>query len=101
MPTRCHAATAAAAGPRHTRWTFTPISRRDDGDDTVGIDALSSDNHREAAMTTLKHSRLAALRARVKRIFSEIGYANHRMFDIRTGVRCMQSHESPRGRATG
>jgi hypothetical protein len=52
-------------------------------------------------MTTRKHSRLAALRARVKRICSEIGYANHRMFDIRTGARCMKPREASRGHAPG
>lgn len=56
------------------------MSRRDNHGDTVGIDHTVSHNHPEATMTTRKHSRLAALRARVKRIWSEIGYANHRMF---------------------
>ncbi len=50
-------------------------------------------------MTAHKHSRWAAFRARVKQIWSEIGYANRRMFDIRTGARCMKPHErSPRPR---
>jgi CelD/BcsL family acetyltransferase involved in cellulose biosynthesis len=52
-------------------------------------------------MTTRKHSRLAALRARFKRLCSEIGYANHRMFDIRTGARFMKPHERSRRSATG
>jgi len=38
-------------------------------------------------MTAKKHSRLTAIRARLKRIGSELNDANRRMFDIRTGER--------------
>jgi hypothetical protein len=50
-------------------------------------------------MTTRKHSRRAALRARIKRIWSELGYANRRMFDIRTASHVMKGHERPPGSA--
>jgi hypothetical protein len=50
-------------------------------------------------MTTHKHSRLAAIRAHVKRISSELDYANRRMLDIRTGAHFMKDQEKPRGRA--
>jgi hypothetical protein len=33
---------------------------------------------------------LAAIRARMRRILSELGYANRRMFDIRTGEHFME-----------
>jgi len=42
-----------------------------------------------------------AMRARIKRIWSELGYANRRMFDIRTGRHFMHDgrDEQPRTRA--
>ena len=40
----------------------------------------------EAKITTHKHSRLAAVGARVERIWSEVDYANRRIVDIRTGA---------------
>jgi hypothetical protein len=52
-------------------------------------------------MTTHTHSRLAAIRARVKRIWSGIDYANRRMFDIRTGAHFMKPQERSPRRATG
>jgi hypothetical protein len=52
-------------------------------------------------MITRRHSRLTAVRARMKRIWSEIAYANRRMFDFRTGAHFMKSQERSRGRATG
>lgn len=52
-------------------------------------------------MTTHKHSGLARVRARVKRILSGIGYANRRMFDIRTGEHFMKPQERSPRRATG
>lgn len=52
-------------------------------------------------MTTHRHSRLAAIRARIKRIWSKIADANRRMFDIRTGAHFMKSQERSRGRSTG
>lgn len=36
-------------------------------------------------MTTHTSSRLTAMRARIKRMWSELDYANRRMLDIRTG----------------
>jgi hypothetical protein len=50
-------------------------------------------------MTTRKHSRLAALRARVKRIWSGFDYANRRMFEIRTGADFTNGQDKSRGRA--
>jgi hypothetical protein len=47
----------------------------------------------EAKMTTHKHSLLAAVRAHVERIWSEVDYANRRMFDIRTGAHFMKPQE--------
>jgi hypothetical protein len=52
-------------------------------------------------MTTHKHSRLAAVRARVKRIWLGIDYTNRRMFDVRTGAHFMKPQERSPGRATG
>ena len=40
-------------------------------------------------MSTQKSSRLAAARARIRRIWSELDYANRRMFAIRTGEHLM------------
>jgi hypothetical protein len=55
--------------------------------------------HQEATMTTRKHSRLAALRARIKRLWSELADANRRMFDIRTASHFMKRQERPPGSA--
>jgi hypothetical protein len=41
-------------------------------------------------MAAHKSSRLTRMRTRIKRIWSELDYANRRMFDIRTGERFMQ-----------
>jgi hypothetical protein len=51
-------------------------------------------------MTVHKSSRVNEMRARIKRISSELAYANRRMFDIRTGERFMQdgSRKEPRPR---
>jgi hypothetical protein len=46
-------------------------------------------------MVAQKRSRLAALRARIARVWSELGYANRRMFDIRTGDRLMDGSREP------
>lgn len=51
-------------------------------------------------MTTHKHSRLAAVRAHVTRIWSELDYASRRMFDIRTGAAFVKDQEKSRRRAT-
>lgn len=51
-------------------------------------------------MTTHKHSRLARVRARVKRILSEIDYANRRMFDIRTRGHYMKPQKRTPRRAS-
>ena len=51
-------------------------------------------------MTTHRYSRLAAVRARVKRIWPELDYANRRMFDIRTGAHFMKPKERSPRRAT-
>jgi hypothetical protein len=51
-------------------------------------------------VTTHKHSRLAAVRARIERVWSELDYANRRMFEIRTGWHLIERHETSRGRAT-
>ncbi len=51
-------------------------------------------------MTTHKHSRLARVRARVKRILSEIDYANRRMFEIRTGGQFRKPQKRSPRRAT-
>jgi hypothetical protein len=53
-------------------------------------------------MTTHKNSQLAAVRARIKRTWSELDYANRRMFDIRTGEHFIgrQSEKEPRERTT-
>jgi hypothetical protein len=51
-------------------------------------------------MTTHKRSRLAAFRARVRRIWSELDYANRRMFDIRTSAHFMKPRERSPGRVT-
>ncbi len=57
-------------------------------------------NYQEAAMTTRKQTRLAAVRARVERIWSELDYANRRMFEIRTGAHFVEGPEKSRRRAT-
>jgi hypothetical protein len=49
-------------------------------------------------MTTHRQSRLAAVRARVKRIWSELDYANRRMFEIRTGAHFIEGQEKAPGR---
>jgi hypothetical protein len=51
-------------------------------------------------MTTRQKARLAAVRARVERIWSELDYANRRMFEIRAGAHFVERHEKSRGRAT-
>lgn len=43
-------------------------------------------------MAAYKHSRTSAIAARLKRIWSELGYANRRMFEIRTGERFVDDH---------
>lgn len=52
-------------------------------------------------MTTHRSSRLTAMRARIKRTWSELDYANRRMFDIRTGEHFMKGapEEKSPGRA--
>jgi hypothetical protein len=51
-------------------------------------------------MTTHTSSRLTAVPARIKRAWSELDYANRRMFDIRTGEHFMgQAERESRGRA--
>ncbi|MBV9336293.1 MAG: hypothetical protein JO243_10410 [Solirubrobacterales bacterium] len=52
-------------------------------------------------MTTHKYSRRAAVRARVKRIWSAISDANRRMLDIRTGAHLMKPQDRSSGRTTG
>ena len=51
-------------------------------------------------MTTHKHPRLAAVRARVERIWSEVAYANRRMFDIRAGAHFVKPQERSPGPVT-
>jgi hypothetical protein len=55
-------------------------------------------NHQEEAMTTRNLTRLAAVRARVERMRSELDYANRRMFEIRTGAHFIEGQEKSRGR---
>jgi hypothetical protein len=50
-------------------------------------------------MSTRTRSRLSALRARIKRGWSEVGYANRRMFDIRTGEQFVERPSDPEPRA--
>lgn len=52
-------------------------------------------------MAAQRRQRLAAIRARVKRTWSELGYANRRMFDIRTSERLMQGGKDSSTRSTG
>jgi hypothetical protein len=51
-------------------------------------------------MNTRKASHLAAVRARVKRFWSDFDYANRRMFDIRTSARFVNGEDKSRTRAT-
>lgn len=50
-------------------------------------------------MAAQRRQRLAAIRARVKRTWSELGYANRRMFDIRTGQRFIAGEKDSPARA--
>ena len=52
-------------------------------------------------MAAHKSSRLTRLRARIKQLWSEVDYANQRMFDIRTREYFMQDarKKEPRTRA--
>lgn len=47
-------------------------------------------------MSTHKHTRLTAVRARVNRIWSELDYASRRMIDIRTGAAFETGQEKSR-----
>jgi hypothetical protein len=51
-------------------------------------------------MSTHNHTRLASVRARVRRIWSGLDHANRRMFDIRSGAHFMKRQETLRGCAT-
>jgi len=51
-------------------------------------------------MTTRKQTRLAAAGAHVERIWSELDYANRRMFEIRTGAHFIEGQQKSRRRAT-
>ncbi len=51
-------------------------------------------------MTTRKQTRLAAVGARIERIWSELDYANRRMFEIRTGAHFIEGQQKSRARAT-
>jgi hypothetical protein len=64
---------------------------------TLLISSTRIEAIQEATMTTYKHSRLATVSAHVKRIWSEVDYANRRMFDIRTGAHFMKPQERSRG----
>jgi hypothetical protein len=50
-------------------------------------------------MAVQKRSRLATFRARVKRIWSELRYANRRMFYVRTGERFLEGEKDSNTRA--
>ena len=52
-------------------------------------------------MTTHRSSRLTGMRARIKRTWSELDYANRRMFYIRTGAHFINGapEKKSRGRA--
>lgn len=50
-------------------------------------------------MSTHKHTRRTAVRARVNRIWSELDYASRRMIDIRTGAAFVTGQEKSRRRA--
>jgi hypothetical protein len=52
-------------------------------------------------MAAHKSSRLTTVRARIKRIWSELDYANRRMFDIRTGKHFMQDARADEHRTGG
>jgi hypothetical protein len=49
-------------------------------------------------MITHKGSRLSGAAARLKRVWSELGEANRRMFDVRTGERFMSVREKAESR---
>jgi hypothetical protein len=57
--------------------------------------------NQEAIMSTHTSSRLAAAPARIRRIWSELDYANRRMFAIRTAEYLMngEPEKESRGRA--
>lgn len=50
-------------------------------------------------MALHRSSRLTWMRARIKRIWSELGYANRRMFAIRTGEQFMRDVPQKESRA--
>lgn len=50
-------------------------------------------------MAAHRSSRLTRMRTRIKRIWSELGYANRRMFDIRTGEHFMHDTRKQDSRA--
>jgi hypothetical protein len=52
-------------------------------------------------MATHKSSLLTGMRARIKRIWSELDYANRRMFDIRTGKHFIQDGRNEERRTRG
>jgi hypothetical protein len=79
---------------------------------TAGVSQPQSDNaddrfaerapqltNEEAIMAAHRSSRLTRMRARIKRIWSELGYANRRMFDIRTGEHFMRDARRKDSRA--
>lgn len=57
--------------------------------------------NQEAIVSTHRTSRLAAARARIRRIWSELDYANRRMLAIRTAEYLMngEREKQSRGRA--
>jgi hypothetical protein len=99
-----HVCTHTFVGPggRHSTHRRGPRAQSQPQRETRAIGSRDAPHHltnQEAIMAARRSSRLIRIRARFKQIWSELDYANRRMFDIRTREYFMQDARKKDSRA--